>query len=101
LLKPRDSLPERSPASFPVCFLKLGLCQPAEECSRSDPSSVGRLLNVALGEQRSDGFLLLPAEFLAVSCHQVPPDAISGLHIAVPSPVAARPESTCFTAAPE
>ena len=48
-----------SPASLPVGCLDLGQLHPAKHCSGSKAGSAGRLLHVALGEQRGDGFLPL------------------------------------------
>jgi hypothetical protein len=62
LLETCDGLPERFPASLAVGSLKLGELQPAEEGSGSNPGSAGRLLNVTLGEQRSDSVLLFASE---------------------------------------
>src|SRR5260370_21285061 len=78
LLEPRDALTECLPASLAVSRLKLRELQPAEECSGPNSSSAGRLLNVALGEQRSDGVLLFASENSAASCHQMPNPANFG-----------------------
>ena len=62
LLEARDGLPERLPASLAVGGLKLGEFKPAEEGSGSNPGTTGRILNVALGQQRSDGIILFASE---------------------------------------
>ncbi|MGA1994118.1 MAG: hypothetical protein ABSH46_24015, partial [Bryobacteraceae bacterium] len=59
-------------------------------------SSTGSFLNVPLRQQRGNRVFLLPPELLSMPCHQVPPDAIGRLHIAIPSPFAISPESACI-----
>ena len=45
-----------------VGVLKLGKLQPSEQGSDSNAGSAGRVLNVALGEQRGDDVLLFASE---------------------------------------
>jgi hypothetical protein len=69
---------------------------PSQERSGSYAGNPRSFLHVPLGEQRGDGFLLLTAEFLSMSCHQVPPDANCGLFIAIPSPSTIPAELPCL-----
>src|SRR5580658_904197 len=62
MLEPRDGLARRFSPSLSVSALELGKLQPPEEGSGSYPCGAGRLLDVALGQQRGDGILLFASE---------------------------------------
>jgi hypothetical protein len=69
LLESRDGLAERFAARCPVRGLELGILHPTEQGSGPDPRRASRLVHVALGEQRGDGFLLFASELSRSSCH--------------------------------
>ena len=71
---------------IPVRLLKLRDLEPAHERTSANPGSLGRFVQVALGEKGSDGFFHLAPEFFRVPRHQMPSGAICGCSIAIPSP---------------
>jgi hypothetical protein len=72
LLEAGDRLTKRFSARLAVSGLKLGKFQPPEQGSDSYPGCARRVLDVALGKQRGDRFLLFASDFGPVSCHQMP-----------------------------
>jgi hypothetical protein len=65
-------LAKRSPARFPVRFLKLWHFQPAQERIGSDSSGLRGFFDVPLCEKRGDRVFLLAAELSAWSLHFAP-----------------------------
>lgn len=104
LLHPRNRLMNGLTAGFAIFFTKVRQLQPANQCSCAYPCSASCFLDVPLRQERSNRVFLFTPEFFAVSCHQVPSDAIRG-RARYPSPnlrlVRFFPELTCIVSPSE
>jgi len=68
----------RFTASLAILLAELRQLQLANQDPSAYPRRSGCFLDVSMRQERSNRFLLFTPELFAVSCHQVPSDAICG-----------------------